>query len=140
MLLLDVERLFIHARHGAEDVSLVAAAERRRQPVALVVEDAPVARELLCGMLRSLGLQVEEAADGKAGLERAQSVPPDVVLTDIEMPYMNGMEMISELRRSPTLSSVPVVVLTTAANAQNVAALEAIVATYRGTISYAQDI
>jgi two-component system, chemotaxis family, sensor kinase CheA len=124
MLLLDVERLFIHARHAAENVSPVAAAERRRQPVALVVEDAPVARELLCGMLRSLGLHVEEAADGRAGLERAQSSSPDVILTDIEMPYMSGMEMICELRRSPALSSIPVVVLTTAADDQNLVSLE----------------
>lgn len=128
MLLLDVERLFTHARHAHAhpEASSARAAEGRRQRVALVVEDAPVARELLCGILRSLGLQVDEAAEGKAGLARARCAPPDLILTDIEMPYMNGLEMISELKRSPSLSSIPIVVLTTAASDRNLAELRAL--------------
>ncbi|AUX44259.1 histidine kinase [Sorangium cellulosum] len=123
LLLLDVEQLFASARQAPREASLAAVAAQKRAPLALVVEDAPVARELLCGILRAIGLRVEEASDGREGLARAREAPPDVVLTDIEMPYMNGLEMVAELRRSPALARVPVVVLTTAANEQNAAAL-----------------
>ncbi|WP_438034939.1 hybrid sensor histidine kinase/response regulator [Sorangium sp. So ce204] len=123
MLLLDVERLFAYARQAPRDAPFAAAAEQKREPLALVVEDAPVARELLCGILRSMGLRVEEASDGREGLARARAAPPDVVLTDLEMPYMSGLEMVAELRRSPGLARVPVVVLTTAAQEQSEAAL-----------------
>lgn len=123
MLLLDVERLFAYARQAPREAPFAAAFEPKREPLALVVEDAPVARELLCGILRSIGLRVEEASDGREGLARARATPPDVVLTDLEMPYMSGLEMVAELRRSPGLARVPVVVLTTAAQGQSEAAL-----------------
>ncbi|MCB9596747.1 MAG: response regulator [Sandaracinaceae bacterium] len=79
----------------------------------LVVEDAPVARELLLGLLRSFGLEVSDAADGRQGLTRARESPPDLILTDIEMPFLGGLEMIAELNADPALASIPVVVLTT---------------------------
>jgi two-component system chemotaxis sensor kinase CheA len=79
----------------------------------LVVEDAPVARELLLGLLRSFSLRVSDAADGRQGLRAAQQDPPDLILTDIEMPFLGGLEMIAELRRIPELAEVPVVVLST---------------------------
>ncbi|WP_437336180.1 response regulator [Sorangium sp. So ce394] len=127
MLLLDVERVFAWARQAPREApARAAAAAPKREPLALVVEDAPVARELLSGILRAIGLRVEEASDGREGLARARAAPPDVVLTDIEMPYMNGLEMVAELRRTPALARVPVVVLTTqtaATHAENVAAL-----------------
>ncbi|WP_433933603.1 response regulator [Sorangium cellulosum] len=123
LLLLDVERVFAWARQPPREAPSAAAAEPKREPLALVVEDAPVARELLCGILRSIGLRVEEASDGREGLARARATPPDVVLTDLEMPYMSGLEMVAELRRSPGLARVPVVVLTTAAQEQSEAAL-----------------
>ncbi|WP_437984417.1 hybrid sensor histidine kinase/response regulator [Sorangium sp. So ce117] len=123
MLLLDVERLFAYARQAPGSAPFTAAADQKREPLALVVEDAPVARELLCGILRSMGLRVEEASDGREGLARARAAPPDVVLTDLEMPYLSGLEMVAELRRSPGLARVPVVVLTTAAQEQSEAAL-----------------
>ncbi|WP_437757175.1 response regulator [Sorangium sp. So ce1389] len=123
LLLLDVERLFACGRQAPREAPSAAAAELKREPLALVVEDAPVARELLCGILRALGLRVEEASDGREGLALARATPPDVVLTDLEMPYMGGLEMVAELRRSPALARVPVVVLTTAADEPSGAAL-----------------
>ncbi len=79
----------------------------------LVVEDAPVARELLLGLLRSFGLRVSDAADGRQGLATARRDPPDLILTDIEMPFLGGLEMIAELNADPALAPIPVVVLTT---------------------------
>jgi two-component system chemotaxis sensor kinase CheA len=124
LLLLDVEALHAAARGVSAVGGREQAATVRGPPRALVVEDAPVARELLCGILRSLGLRVEEATDGRQGLVLARSDPPDLVLTDIEMPYMDGIEMVTHFRASPRLSRVPIIVLTTAANEQNRARFE----------------
>jgi two-component system chemotaxis sensor kinase CheA len=125
LILLDVEALRGAAR-APISVSSAAPARSRGQPRALVVEDAPVARELLCGILRSLGFRVEEATDGRQGLLMAREARPDLVLTDIEMPYMNGIELIAELRRAGDLEDLPVIVLTTAATAENIERLSAL--------------
>jgi two-component system, chemotaxis family, sensor kinase CheA len=117
LLLLDVDALHASAR-GAVGPS------RARQERALVVEDAPVARELLCGILRSLGLSVREATDGRQGLAMAQEEPPDLLLTDIEMPYMDGIEMVTALRELPAFAKLPVIVLSTAATELNRQRLE----------------
>ncbi len=118
LLLLDLEAVHASTR-DARVANRAAAGPERKQARALVVEDAPVARELLCGILRSIGMRVEEATDGRQGLMMARSDPPDVVLTDIEMPYMDGIEMVTEFRRSPTLARLPVIVLSTAATDEN---------------------
>ena len=86
---------------------------RTRTPLVLVVEDAPVARELLIGILRSFQVRVIDAADGREGLQRASQERPDLILTDIEMPFLGGLDMVAELRRDTSLADIPVVVLTT---------------------------
>jgi two-component system chemotaxis sensor kinase CheA len=118
LLLLDVEAVYAASR-GTSHSRRGSAETQRGQARALVVEDAPVARELLCGILRSIGLRVEEATDGRQGLAMARNDPPNVVLTDLEMPYMDGIEMISHFRKSTALARVPVIVLSTASNAEN---------------------
>jgi two-component system chemotaxis sensor kinase CheA len=107
--LLDVEALAGVTRRAGVSVVEATAGEAH----ALVVEDAPVARELLVGLLRSFGLRVTEAVDGRDGLARALSDRPDIVLTDLEMPYLDGLALISRLRHEPSTAGVPIVVLTT---------------------------
>ena len=97
LLLLDVDAMFAFAR--TRDSPVVGRAKRPSgAPRALVVEDAPVARELLCGILRTLGLDVSEATDGRQGLKMAKSYPPDIVITDVEMPYMDGIDMVARVQ------------------------------------------
>jgi two-component system, chemotaxis family, sensor kinase CheA len=117
LLLLDVDALHASARGNV-------GPSRVRQRRVLVVEDAPVARELLCGILRSLGLSVREATDGRQGLALAREEAPDLLLTDIEMPYMDGIEMVTALRELPALANVPVIVLSTVATELNRQKLE----------------
>jgi two-component system chemotaxis sensor kinase CheA len=114
--LLDADTLYdtLRARRSGGSVSRSKAA---RQTRVLVVEDAPVARELLLGLLRSFGLSVSDAADGREGLRAAREDPPDLIISDIEMPFLGGLEMIAEIRRDPALAAVPVVVLTTRTDA-----------------------
>lgn len=112
LLVLDVAPIF--GASGPEvriRDSRKAAADSVKHVV--VAEDAPVARELLCGILRSFGLQVTEAADGRQALAFARQKRPDLIMTDLEMPFMGGIELIEELKRDPALRDVPVLVLTT---------------------------
>jgi two-component system chemotaxis sensor kinase CheA len=122
LLLLDVEALgAATAEPGLARPMAANGGEPSRpavEPRVLVVEDAPVARELLVGVLRSFGLRVEEAVDGRDGLERALDDPPDMILTDIEMPYIDGLSMIRRLRDDPRMAEVPIVVLTTRTDAE----------------------
>ncbi len=66
----------------------------------LVIEDQVAVRGLLVQILEEAGYQVYQAADGRQGLERFQAQPVDLVLTDLEMPEMNGLDLILELTRT----------------------------------------
>ena len=80
-----------------------------RPTVALVVDDEPKIRDLARRYLEADGFQVLEAADGEAALTVLAETEPDIVVTDIMMPVLNGLEL---LRRIRLTSSVPVVMLT----------------------------
>jgi DNA-binding response OmpR family regulator len=69
-------------------------------PKILVIEDDPLVRTALRRALKQNGYDVCEARDGKEGLSRFQEEAPDLVITDIIMPNMDGFETIIELRRS----------------------------------------
>jgi DNA-binding response OmpR family regulator len=75
----------------------------------LVVEDEPTVRETLAEALESDGLRVVTAADGREALERFRADPPDLVLLDLMLPELSGMEVCRILRRE---SAVPIVMLT----------------------------
>src|SRR5437588_5050789 len=77
----------------------------------LIVDDEELIRELLRKALSEAGYQVEQAADGAAGLERLKSSSFDVVLLDIWMPRMNGLEVLASLHELP---SPPRVIVMTA--------------------------
>jgi DNA-binding NtrC family response regulator len=81
------------------------------RPRALVVDDDAGVRYTLREILESEGLEVDEAADGAAALERVESLQPDLVLTDLRMPRLDGMEV---LRRLASRSPAPRVVMITA--------------------------
>jgi len=78
----------------------------------LVVEDDADARSLLERRLTRLGWQVIEAQDGVEAFERLEDVTPDIILTDLMMPRMDGFEFIDRLRREDRWRGIPVLVLT----------------------------
>jgi CheY-like chemotaxis protein len=65
----------------------------------LVVDDDAMVRHLLRIVLKQLGHEVVEAEDGREGLQHYQSEPAALVITDLQMPDMNGLQMIKEIRR-----------------------------------------
>ena len=110
LLVLDVLALRDVLHGGVGRAGTIAPAPRRQSHV-LVAEDSPVARALLCGVLEALGLRVSPAEDGSVALDIALRDRPDVVLTDIEMPVLDGLSMVARMRQEPALSEVPVLVL-----------------------------
>lgn len=79
----------------------------------LIVDDSHSIRELLTGVLQRAGYQVMSACDGKVGLEKAQSGSYDLVITDINMPEMNGLELLQQLRKLPAYAFKPILILST---------------------------
>lgn len=64
----------------------------------LVVDDDPAVHELLCAVLRPPDWQIDSAYDGVQGLQRVESRPYDLVLTDVRMPRLNGLELLHKIR------------------------------------------
>jgi two-component system response regulator MtrA len=83
----------------------------------LLVEDDPSIREVTAIGLRNAGFEVETAADGREGLDRFEREPFDLVLLDVMMPRMDGLEVCRAIRRT---STVPVVMLTARADTLDV--------------------
>ncbi|MBI2682524.1 MAG: response regulator [Acidobacteriales bacterium] len=79
--------------------------------VALVVDDSMLIRHSVCRFLEERGFAVESATNGQEALELLQTVLPDVIITDIQMPKMDGHELISELKKMPATASIPIVVI-----------------------------
>ena len=82
----------------------------------LTVDDSPSIRQMIKVVLGPAGHNVLEAGDGAQGLEAAKSAKPDLVITDLNMPVMNGLELIKALRKQPSLVGLPIVFLTTESN------------------------
>ncbi len=77
----------------------------------LIVDDDALTRQTLAGMLRAKGLEVAEATNGKEGLAAAVTGKPALVVTDVRMPEMDGLQMVEELRKDPAGKDIPVIVL-----------------------------
>ncbi len=84
----------------------------------VLVEDAPFLRYAFGRLLRMYGFDVREAVDGRDGLECVAAFHPHLVLTDLMMPVMDGIEMIRTLHDDPATSELPVVAITADATEQ----------------------
>ena len=78
----------------------------------LVVEDHPDTRELLARLLELENFNVVTAQDGVSGLERVETEDPDLVVTDISMPNLDGIGMIKALRSNSKFNRLPIVTIT----------------------------
>lgn len=94
-----------------------APAPHDGRPRVLVIEDDPQLRRFLREALAAR-FEVLEAEDGEAGLELCRSRRPDVVVSDVMMPRLSGMELIGRLRASPETAELPVILLTARRHAE----------------------
>jgi two-component system, chemotaxis family, chemotaxis protein CheY len=78
----------------------------------LAVDDSPGIRQMIKILLAPGGHNVIEAGDGAQGLEKAKAIRPDLVITDLNMPVMNGLELIRALRIMPSCVDLPIVCVT----------------------------
>ena len=80
----------------------------------LVVEDSPTMRQLIVFALKRIrGLNITEANDGVDGLKKISAEKFDLILTDINMPIMDGLKLVSLVRNDPNYKEVPIVIITT---------------------------
>ncbi|HYN93926.1 MAG TPA: response regulator [Pilimelia sp.] len=78
----------------------------------LVAEDEPPVREIIVRVLERAGHRVHPVADGESALRAVREHRPDLVLTDVDMPLINGFLLCDEIRRDPESANVPVVLVT----------------------------
>jgi CheY-like chemotaxis protein len=78
----------------------------------LLVEDAPFLRYAFGRLLRMHGFEVKEVNDGREALDSVPEFRPELVLTDLRMPVMDGLELIRRLRANPDTAALPIMAIT----------------------------
>jgi DNA-binding response OmpR family regulator len=96
----------------------VADAER----TVLIIDDDAVILRLLEVNFEMEGFVVRSAVDGEVGLEMALAEAPDIIISDVMMPRMNGLELVTTLKRDPATATIPVILLSAKAQAFDIKA------------------
>ncbi len=78
----------------------------------MVVEDNDLNRKLFCDVLKANGFDVEPVADGELVLDTARSVTPDLIIMDIQLPGMSGVDLIAAAKQDQALRSIPILAVT----------------------------
>ena len=117
ILIMDVEDLLIGIRRGLSeggvrglDIASLRRNSSGRKRV-LVVDDSITVREVERQMLARLGYEVETAVDGVDGFTQLKAGRFDLLVTDVDMPRMNGIEFVKALRREPRFATLPVAIV-----------------------------
>lgn len=82
------------------------------QPLILIVDDEPDFREIFKTKLSGAGFRTATAENGEAGVKKAKTLKPDLILMDVKMPVMDGAEAVLKLREDPETKGIKVVFLT----------------------------
>ena len=78
----------------------------------IVVEDNELNLKLFCDLLRAHGYETEAVRDGREAVERTRAFQPDLIIMDIQMPHVSGLELIEQLKADPDLKHIPVMAVT----------------------------
>ena len=78
----------------------------------LVVEDNELNLKLFCDLLRAHGFEAEPVRDGREALDRARAFVPDLVVMDIQMPHVSGLELIEQMKADSDLKAMPIMAVT----------------------------
>jgi two-component system sensor histidine kinase and response regulator WspE len=112
-MVLSAAHLVSTAQGQRARLSAAPKAQEAKRRRILVVDDSPLTRELLSSLLEAVGFEILNSNDGTEALERLGREAVDLVVTDLEMPRMDGLELTRRLKSHPTLSALPVVIVTT---------------------------
>lgn len=110
--------LLLHSRERGRAFAAVQGQRETSTQTILVVEDSEVTRALLVSILKNKGYRVIEADDGNHGWARLKRHQIDLVLTDVQMPGMDGLELLRHIRTSDQFATIPVIILTTLGEAE----------------------
>jgi two-component system cell cycle response regulator DivK len=78
----------------------------------LVVEDNELNLKLFCDLLRAHGYEAEPVRDGREAVDRTRAFAPDLIIMDIQMPHISGLELIEQLKADSDLKHIPVMAVT----------------------------
>ena len=115
---IDLVEMLHHAAkydYVLADASKALAESINGLPVALVVDDSLSARRAVAMLLKDSGLDVETAIDGLDALKKIEKTVPDIILVDLEMPRMNGIELTAHVRGREDMKNVPIIMVTSRA-------------------------
>jgi CheY-like chemotaxis protein len=119
-LVLSPSELVTRALGEVPRIRLAAHASKGRvEQRVLLVEDSAITRTMIAQLLRMFGYQVAEAEDGMRALHALEGFSADIIITDVEMPQLDGIELIKRLRADNRWTDVPVVVLSTRGSADD---------------------
>jgi len=119
-LLLNVAEVVRRAQKGGQDAPIRAPeADTQTSIKVLVVDDSEFTRDLVVNVFRDMNFDVVEAVNGRQGLDRYRDHKPDLVLTDLDMPVMDGFGLVREIRARPDGGAVPIIVFSTRGSADD---------------------
>ena len=111
----DVVKSIDSILHGGRRLTKIGLQEETeeasRTKRVLVVDDSITVREVECRLLRNRGYEVDTAVDGMDGWNAARLASYDLIVTDVDMPRMNGIEFVKALKADPDLKDIPVVIV-----------------------------
>ncbi len=108
----DAPQVPMVSEEGLVEAPQVSGADPQKGPLVLIVDDNFRAAKTLSDFLRSRGLRVVIAINGKQGLAIAREDHPALILMDVQMPGMSGMDMTRVIRQSPGISEIPIIMVT----------------------------
>ncbi|MCP3064340.1 response regulator [Myxococcus sp. K38C18041901] len=115
-VLLHVPDIMTEVRRMARPVTQAPAAKRLR---VLLVDDSPIARATEGALVKALGHMVEEAQDGEEAYGKVQNNTYDLILTDVQMPKMDGFSLARRLKSTPAVARIPVIILSSLASPED---------------------
>jgi chemotaxis protein histidine kinase CheA len=115
-VLLHVPDIMAEVRRMARPVTQAPAAKRLR---VLLVDDSPIARATEGALVKALGHFLEEAQDGEEAYAKVQNNQYDLILTDVQMPKMDGFTLSRRLKSTPAVARIPVIILSSLASPED---------------------
>lgn len=112
VMITDLVALVRAENSGVSNNNVVSIEKTREHLVAMVVDDSVTVRKVTSRLLERRGMDVVTAKDGLDAMQQLEEVKPDFILLDIEMPRMDGFEVITRIRNDAALANIPIIMIT----------------------------